>query len=372
MNKFNLAFLFLDDGSVFPGESIGYLNESIGEVVFNTSMTGYQEMLTDPSYGGQILVATYPLIGNYGINQDFDESFRIQVNGFIVRSICDFPYHNLSTSSLSQFLINSKIAAISEIDTRSITRKIRSKGVMKGLITFDNDKNRALKIINNAQNYDEQDLVSEVSTKNTYVYLGENEKNRKEKELNVVLVDFGVKRNILRILDVKGCRVTVVPWDVDAESIRKFQPDGVVFSPGPGDPSRLEAQVEVVKKIIGSVPIMGICLGHQVIAKAFGFDTFKLHFGHRGGNQPVKDLIRNRVYPTAQNHGYAVNSDSSRKDLEISHINLNDQTISGLIDRKQSIITIQYHSEASPGPHDSQYLFDDFVLLMKNFDKKRK
>lgn len=372
MNEYKIAFLFLDDGSVFEGENIGYSSESIGEVVFNTSMTGYQEMLTDPSYRGQILVATYPLIGNYGINQDFDESYKIQVKGFIIRSNCDFPSHNLATSSLREFLINNKISAISEIDTRSITRKIRSKGVMKGLITFNSDKKRALRILSNAENYDEQDLVSEVSTKNIYVYVGKNERSREEKALNVLLVDLGVKRNILRILDFKGCRVTVVPWNVNSETIKKFQPNGVIFSPGPGDPSRLEGPVNVVKEIIGSVPIMGICLGHQVIARAFGFDTFKLHFGHRGGNQPVKDLFRDKVYPTAQNHGYAVNSKGFNKDIEISHINLNDQTVSGLIHKKQSVISIQYHSEASPGPHDSEYLFDDFVLMMKNFSRKIK
>lgn len=371
MNEHKVAFLFLDDGSVFEGENIGFNQESSGEVVFNTSMTGYQEMLTDPSYGGQILIATYPLIGNYGINEYFNESSKIQVNGFIVRSICDYPFHNLSTSSLSEFLIDNKVPAVSEIDTRAVTRKIRDKGVMKGLITIDSDKERASRILDMAENYDEKDFVSEVSTKTPYVYLNQQEKNIKRK-FNVVLIDLGVKRNILRILDSRDCKITVLPWNSSKETILSSNPDGIIFSPGPGDPSRLENVVNIAKEIIGSVPIMGICLGHQIIARAFGFDTFKLHFGHRGGNQPVKDLLRGKVYPTAQNHGYAVKADSFNDDIEISHINLNDQTISGLINKKHSVITLQYHSEASPGPQDSEYLFDDFITIMKNFNKKIK
>ncbi|MBA30251.1 MAG: carbamoyl phosphate synthase small subunit [Dehalococcoidia bacterium] len=370
MNNHNKkAYLYLDDGSIYSGISIGSEKESNGEVVFNTSMTGYQEMLTDPSYGGQILIATYPLIGNYGINPYFNESNNVQVSGFIVRSLCDFPFHNLSTLSLGDFLIQNNIPAISDIDTRSITKKIRSKGVMKGLITLNSDKKRALKILKSTEDYDQKDLVSSVSTKTSYEYIGQKE-NHINREFNIVLVDLGVKRNILRILDSKGCKITVLPWNSNAETILGFNPDGIVFSPGPGDPSRLDNIVNVVKDIIGSVPMMGICLGHQIIARAFGFDTFKLHFGHRGGNQPVKDLNKGKVYPTAQNHGYAVKSDISNDEIEVSHINLNDQTISGLINKKDSVITLQYHSEASPGPQDSEYLFDDFITIMKKFNKK--
>ncbi|MBM32643.1 MAG: carbamoyl phosphate synthase small subunit [Chloroflexi bacterium] len=364
------AYLFLDDGSVYHGKNIGSEKESNGEVVFNTSMTGYQEMLTDPSYKGQILIATYPLIGNYGINPYFSESNNIQVSGFIVRSLCDFPSHNLSTLSLGDFLIDNNIPGISDIDTRSITKKIRSKGVMKGLITLNNDEKRALKILKSTENYDQKDLVSSVSTKTVYEYMSQKEDDVQRK-FNIVLLDLGVKRNILRILDSKGCKITVLPWNSSAKTILGFNPDGIVFSPGPGDPSRLDDIVKVVKEIIGSVPIMGICLGHQIIARAFGFDTFKLHFGHRGGNQPVKDLMNGKVYPTAQNHGYAVKSDVLNREIEVSHMNLNDQTISGLINKKDAVITIQYHSEASPGPQDSEYLFNEFITIIKNFNKNK-
>ena len=387
------VYLVLEDGSVFRGTRLGAEGETTGEVVFNTSMTGYQEMLTDPSYGGQILVPTYPMIGNYGTSEADVESTRIQVNGFVVRDDCEEPSHPLSEGTIHDYLVDNGIPGISGVDTRAITRKLRSAGVMMGIITPNDDVETALTTLSKAPRYGEFDVVGNVSTDDIYEWTGDaGEKSRAffdlrdrarqggmgidvergigqrdlgDNYMKVVVNDYGVKLNILRSLRARGCEVIVVPDDASAEDILGHKPDGVMLSPGPGDPELLDRSVATAKGLAGKVPMMGICLGHQVIARAFGASTFKLHFGHRGGNQPVKDLESGRVYVTAQNHGYAVDADGLPDGLEVSHINLNDQTIEGLRHKDMPIMTIQYHSEASPGPHDSEYLFDRFIGLIR-------
>jgi carbamoyl-phosphate synthase small subunit len=386
-------YLVLEDGSVYPGQRLGAEGETTGEVVFNTSMTGYQEMLTDPSYGGQILVPTYPMIGNYGTSEADVESTRIQVNGFVVREDCEEPSHPLSEGTIHDYLLENGIPGISGVDTRAITRKLRSAGVMMGIITPNEDVESALETLAKAPRYGEVDVVGAVSTDEIYAWKGDaGERSRAYYDLRgrarqggmginvewgvgaqeldddlmkVVVNDYGVKLNILRSLRARGCEVIVVPDDATADDILGHNPDGVMLSPGPGDPELLDRSVATAKGLAGKVPIMGICLGHQVIARAFGASTFKLHFGHRGGNQPVKDLESGRVYVTAQNHGYAVDPAGLPDEMVVSHINLNDQTVEGLRHKDLPIMTIQYHSEASPGPHDSEYLFDRFVEMIR-------
>ena len=386
-------YLVLEDGSVYPGQRLGAEGETIGEVVFNTSMTGYQEMLTDPSYGGQILVPTYPMIGNYGTSEADVESTRIQVNGFVVREDCEEPSHPLSEGTIHDYLLENGIPGISGVDTRAITRKLRSAGVMMGIITPTEDAEAALAALSKSPRYGEFDVVGAVSTDEIYAWKGDagersrayfdlrgrarqggmginvewgvGKHERDDDLMKVVVNDYGVKLNILRSLRARGCEVIVVPDDATADDILGHNPDGVMFSPGPGDPELLDRSVATAKDLVGKVPIMGICLGHQVIARAFGASTFKLHFGHRGGNQPVKDLETGRVYVTAQNHGYAIDPTGLPDEMIVSHINLNDQTVEGLRHRDLPIMTIQYHSEASPGPHDSEYLFDRFVGLIQ-------
>jgi carbamoyl-phosphate synthase small subunit len=386
-------YLVLEDGSVYSGQRLGAEAETTGEVVFNTAMTGYQEMLTDPSYGGQILVPTYPMIGNYGTSAADVESNRVQVNGFVVREDCDDPSHPLSEGTVHDYLLENGVPGISGVDTRAVTRRLRSAGVMMGIITPREDVSAALDVLSNSPRYGAFDVVGKVSTNEIYSWKGDaGEQSRAyydllgrarqggmgrdvadgfdaqtagENLLKIVVSDYGVKLNILRSLRARGCEVVVVPDDATAEEILAHKPDGVMLSPGPGDPELLDRSVESAKGLAGKVPIMGICLGHQVIARAFGASTFKLHFGHRGGNQPVKDLKTGRVYVTAQNHGYAVEADGLPDELEVSHINLNDNTVEGLRHRDLPIMTIQYHSEASPGPHDSEYLFDRFVSMVR-------
>lgn len=404
--------LVLEDGSSYEGVRLGAAGDTTGEVVFNTSMTGYQEMLTDPSYGGQILVPTYPLIGNYGVNSADMESRRIQVRGFVVREDCDRPSHSLSQGTIHDYLVDNGTVGISGVDTRAITRKLRSSGVMMGIIT-SMPPQEALAALGLAPRYGEFDVVHDVSTRETYHWGGdagersrafgdlksrawrsrehwseaedglaalngvsaevaaspssvaESGADKGRNQLRIVVNDYGVKLNILRSLRARGCDVTVVSDNADAQEILALEPDGVLLSPGPGDPVFLSSAVETAKKLIGTVPLMGICLGHQVVARALGADTFKLHFGHRGGNQPVKDLESGRVYITAQNHGYAVDAERVPAELNVSHVNLNDGTVEGLRHATLPVMTIQYHSEASPGPHDSEYLFDRFVDMVR-------
>ena len=387
-------YLVLEDGSVYSGQRLGAEAETTGEVVFNTAMTGYQEMLTDPSYGGQILVPTYPMIGNYGTSEADVESNRVQVNGFVVREDCEEPSHPLSEGTIHDYLLKNGIPGISGVDTRAVTRKLRSAGVMMGIVTPREDVSGALEVLSEAPRYGAFDVVGKVSTNEIYSWNGDageqsrayhdllgrarqggmgrdvangsGERAASENLLKIVVSDYGVKLNILRSLRARGCEVVVVPDDATADEILSHKPDGVMLSPGPGDPELLDRSVESAKGLAGKVPMMGICLGHQIVARAFGANTFKLHFGHRGGNQPVKDLETGRVYVTAQNHGYAVDADGLPNELVVSHINLNDKTIEGLRHRDLPIMTIQYHSEASPGPHDSEYLFDRFVSMVRD------
>ena len=361
MNK--EAFLVLEDGSFYEGLAFGAGGFSYGEVVFNTGMTGYQEMLTDPSYAGQILVSTYPLIGNYGINEQDFESERIQVGGFVVREACHLPSHWQSNHTLHEFLVNSGICGISGVDTRAITRRLRSKGVMMGAIACDKSPQETLKELRQLPRYDSTDFLQEVSTKTPYEW--EASSRGTDSAIHIAVLDCGLKRNILRILSRLGCRVSVLPCTSTAEEVLDFQPDGILLSPGPGDPALLDYVVETVRGLVGKKAVMGICLGEQLIARAFGAKTFKLKFGHRGSNHPVRDLLTGSVLITAQNHGYAVDADSLKNGLEVSHLNLNDDTVEGLYHRELPLIAIQYHSEASPGPRDSTYMFNKFISMVE-------
>ncbi|MCH8207182.1 MAG: glutamine-hydrolyzing carbamoyl-phosphate synthase small subunit [Chloroflexi bacterium] len=362
------AHLVLEDGSTYRGLAFGAERSGHGEVVFNTSMTGYQEMLTDPSYAGQIVVPTYPLIGNYGINERDFESRRVQVSGFVVREHCSAPSHSLSTSTLDEFLVAQDIPGISAVDTRAITRRLRTRGVMMGAIAVDESPEDALARLRDLPGYGDVDFVRQVSTEKPYAW----EQGPVAPEAvdggapRIVVTDCGLKYNILRILRSKGCEVVAVPATASARDILDKRPDGVLLSPGPGDPELLDYAVETARGLLGRVPIMGICLGNQVLGRAFGGKTFKLKFGHRGGNHPVRELATDRVYITAQNHGYAVDADSLPSDVEVSHVNLNDGTVEGLRHKSLPVMSIQYHSEASPGPHDNEYLFDRFLTMVRD------
>ena len=357
------AILALEDGTTYEGTSIGAQGTTFGEVVFSTCMTGYQEMLTDPSFAGQLLTLTYPLIGNYGVAPEDFESKKVQVEGFIIKELCGGPSNWRSTMTLQDFLAGHGVVGIQGIDTRALTKHLRVRGVMMGAISTKATKDELLRQISENPSYGNIDFVKRVSTDKSYVW---RHGPQAEHRFNVALVDCGVKYNIMRSLSKQGCRVTVYPCDVDAETILSPQPDGVVFSPGPGDPALLDYVLSTMKGIIGKKPIMGICLGHQILGRAFGSNTFKLKFGHRGGNHPVKDLQTGRVYITSQNHGYAVDPDGLKGGAEVAHINLNDGTVEGLCHRDLPVFSIQYHPEASPGPMDNSYLFNRFVKAMED------
>ena len=370
------AHLVLEDGSVYWGEAFGAVEKSAyGEVVFNTSMTGYQEVLTDPSYAGQIVVPTYPLIGNYGVNERDFESKRVQVSGFVVRQHCVEPSHSLSTATVDEFLASQGVLGISGVDTRAITRRLRTQGVMMGIIAVDESPEKALPRFRDLPRYGDVDFVKQVSADAPYEWnapvagppnatVSLNEAPLSTQK--ILVSDYGLKYNILRILRSKGCEVTAIPSTASAEDILSRNPDGVVLSPGPGDPELLDYVVATAKGLVGRVPIMGICLGNQVLARAFGAKTFKLKFGHRGANHPVREVATGRVHITAQNHGYAVDGDSLPSGVEVSHVSLNDGTVEGLRHRSLPVMSIQYHSEASPGPRDNEYLFDEFLELIND------
>ena len=367
------AYLVLSDGTVFEGLSFGAPVRAAGEVVFNTSMTGYQEVLTDPSYAGQIVTMTYPLIGNYGINPNDFESRAVQVRGFVVREHCDTPSHWQSNSTLADFLAERNIPGIQGIDTRALTRRIRTEGVMMGTITSDESQGEALERLRTQPAYDETDFVQAVSTNAPYGWEGGRPvmRARTEGKRHIVVLDCGLKYNILRILAHKGYAVTAAPATATAEQVLSLRPDGVVLSPGPGDPALLDYSVNTVRGLLEAsgtngrpLPLLGICLGHQILSRALGADTFKLKFGHRGANHPVKELLTGEVHITSQNHGYAVDGARLSADAEVTHINLNDGTVEGLRHKRLPALSIQYHSEASPGPRDNMYIFDRFLELV--------
>ena len=358
-----LAKLYLEDGTLFEGTSFGGEGEQVGEVVFNTGITGYQEVLSDPSYCGQIVTMTFPLIGNYGITRDDFEAVRPFVHGFVVRRHEEVPSNWRAQYSLGNMLKEYGIVGISDIDTRMLTRKIRSHGTMKGIIATGDVRVEELSERLGASELI-RDQVSRVSTKSVY--------NSPGKDQRVVLMDFGSKSGILRDLTRRDCDVVVVPHDATAEQILRLRPDGILLSNGPGDPKDVPHAVETVKQLLGTLPIFGICLGHQLFALACGADTEKLKFGHRGGNHPVKDLESGRCYITSQNHGYTVKESSlAGTGLVTTHINNNDGTIEGLKHATLPAFSVQYHPEASPGPFDSSYLFDDFLTMVRKFHEER-
>jgi carbamoyl-phosphate synthase small subunit len=360
------AYLVLEDGTVYEGTPFGARVASTGEVVFNTSMTGYQEALTDPSYAGQVLVMTYPIQGNYGTNGRDDESRRVQVSGFVVREYCEAPSHHLLRQTLDQYLSERGVPAIAGVDTRALTRRLRSAGVMMGAVTQE-APDAALRRLQDLPRYGSIDLVPQVSSPKAFAWPPEGAyapKNVPEVSQRVVVLDLGVKYNIMRSLRALGCDVMAVPAQSSAEAIMALHPDGVVLSPGPGDPALLDYATDTVRGLIGRTPLMGICLGHQISAAALGAKTYKLKFGHRGANHPVRDNVTGRIHITAQNHGYAVDGAGLPAAVSVSHEHLNDGTVEGLTHREAPLLTIQYHSEASPGPLDNMYLFERFLEMV--------
>ncbi len=367
----DIAKLALEDGTVFTGRAFGARGERSGEVVFNTSMTGYQEVLTDPSYKGQIVTMTYPLIGNYGINAEDVESARPQVEGFIVRELARHPSNFRSHGSLDGYLADNNVLGIEGIDTRALVRRLRMRGAMTGILsTTDLDDASLLHKARTAPGIVGRDLVRSVMpeqatqwheafTSPFVTYLPLHPPSH-----HVVALDFGMKWNIPRCLTQVGCRVTVMPGSATAAEVLAQKPDGVFLSNGPGDPEPLGYAQETIRGLVGKKPIFGICLGHQLLGLALGAKTFKLKFGHRGANQPVLNQLTNRVEITTQNHGFAVRLDDLPRNLEPTHINLNDQTLEGMRHRRLPVFSVQYHPEASAGPHDSGYLFEEFRQLM--------
>lgn len=355
------AYLALEDGTVFEGEGFGIEGDVIGEIVFNTGMTGYQEVLTDPSYCGQVVTMTYPLIGNYGVNIDDIESSKPHVKGFIVRELCNNPSNWRSIETLNEYLKRHNIIGIEGIDTRALTRILRDKGTMKGIISTDPDFDIESRM-DEIKAYEIRDVVSCVTTKEVVHYKGNGYK--------VALIDLGIKQNIIRSLLKRDCDVHVFPADAKAEEILSIDPDGVMLSNGPGDPKDCAETINTIKELMEKKPIFGICLGHQLTALANGADTQRLKYGHRGCNHPVKDLEKDLTYITSQNHGYTIieaSMDNSR--MEVSHRNMNDGTVEGVRYKNVPVFTVQFHPEASPGPTDTAYLFDEFIQMIEESKK---
>lgn len=352
-------YLILEDGSCYPGYAFGSDRYQVGELVFNTGMSGYQEVLSDLSYCGQIVMMTYPLIGNYGVNRDDFESLNPAVFGFVVKSTCEHPSNFRSDINLDEFLKLKQIPGIYGVDTRSITKKLRNSGTMRAIMS---DRNEHIDDIVNILKKSEylHNQVDMVSTKKPFVVPSRNGHK-------VVLVDFGAKHGIIRELAARGCDLTIVPYDTDAKTMLSLSPDGVMLSNGPGDPKDMVVAIETIRQLMGKVPIFGICLGHQLIALACGANTSKLKFGHRGCNHPVMNLKTKRVEITSQNHGYAVEEDTlGQTELRVTHRALNDKSVEGIEHQRYPIFSVQYHPESAPGPEDSRYLFDQFLEVMNN------
>ncbi len=375
----NTAMLALEDGTVFEGRSFGAPSESYGEVVFNTSIAGYQEIFTDPSYAGQIVVLTNPQIGNYGANAEDSESRKPFIEGLVVREISPVASNWRSEEHAEHFLASHNIPVASGVDTRALVRHLRSRGVMRGVLSgMGGDPKVLIEKARNIPSMTGLDLATRVSTKEAYSWAAgvdacspsDRVAKAVEPRHHVVAYDYGIKRNILRKLVHTGARVTVVPAMTSAEDVLSLKPDGVFLSNGPGDPEPLEYQTQQVRNLLGKTPIFGICLGHQIMGRALGGKTFKLKFGHRGGNHPVLNHVTGKVEITSHNHGFAVDSSSLKdSEVELTHINLNDQTLEGFRLRNHPAFCVQYHPEAAPGPHDSYYLFDDFMKMMDEYKK---
>ena len=369
------AFIALEDGTVFEGVAFGATGEKAGEIVFNTSMTGYQEIMTDPSYKGQIVTMTYPLIGNYGINKEDVESANPKVEGFIIKERSRITSNWRSEKGLDDYLKENNIIGIEGVDTRSLTLHIRTRGAMKGVIsTIDLNPKRLIKKAKDSPGLIGRDLVKEVTCKKIYkadkIHPPPSTLHPNAR-FKVIAMDFGMKYNILRCLIYAGCDVIVVPASAKAKDILAENPDGIFLSNGPGDPAAITYAIEEIKKLLGKKPIFGICLGQQLLGLAFGGKTFKLKFGHRGANHPVKDLTTGKIEITCQNHGFCVDINSLNKDeIEVTHINLNDNTLEGMAHKKLPVFSVQYHPESSPGPHDSRYLFKRFTDLMERYAKE--
>jgi carbamoyl-phosphate synthase small subunit len=368
------AILLLEDGTVFEGRSFGAKGQKCGEVVFNTSMTGYQEILTDPSYYEQIITMTYPLIGNYGTNGLDVESRGVFASGLVVKENCDRPSNWRSENSLSSYLKANNVVGLEGIDTRKLVKHIRTEGAMKGIISSTSTNVKTLaKKLEEYPGLVGRDIVKDVAIEKAYTWnhglvdVLSGKEIKPEKKYRVAAIDCGVKFNSLRLLRSCGCDVKVVPAQTSAKQILKLNPDGIYLSNGPGDPAPVTCVIETVQALLGKIPIFGICLGHQILSLAMGGKTYKLKFGHRGANHPVKNLLTGKIEITSQNHGFCVDMDSlSKKDIEVTHMNLNDNTVEGIRCNKLAAFSVQYHPEASPGPHDADYLFRQFVDLMSS------
>lgn len=355
------AVLALEDGSIFQGRSFGSEGETTGEVIFNTAMMGYQEVLTDPSYKRQIVTMTYPLIGNYGINTDDFESEKIQVSGFVVGEYCRNPSNHRSNKTLQTFLTENNVTAIEGIDTRALTRRLRIKGSLSGIIsTTDFDPKSLKEKASQTTSINGLDLACEVTTDKIKRY------SLPDYRYKVAALDFGIKLSIIRQLNAHGCDVTLFPATTTAEEIKKFNPDGVLLSNGPGDPAPCGYAITTIKNLLGKFPIFGICLGHQLLALALSAKTHKMKFGHHGANHPVKELDTGHITITSQNHGFCVDPDSLSGDIKITHVNLNDQSIEGISSPDAGCFSVQYHPEAAPGPEENRYLFQRFIDLMES------